>query len=117
MDQNRDDVRKEVAAADATGLVAGEELITQAETLLPVLALDHQLPHEDLHAALPGEHDAHGAIDELHAEMQKPTPSAQAVRDHVLRLRLIPELEATVVTWWEKPAVQRFFADLGQIGV
>jgi len=32
-------------------------------------------------------------------------------------LRLLPELEAIIVNWWDDPRVQRFFADLGQIGV
>jgi hypothetical protein len=32
------DVREAITDADATGLVAGEELITQAETVLPTVA-------------------------------------------------------------------------------
>ncbi|HTA40628.1 MAG TPA: hypothetical protein VK760_16210 [Candidatus Acidoferrales bacterium] len=34
--EREDDVREAVTSADATGLIAGEELITQAETLLPL---------------------------------------------------------------------------------
>ena len=40
-----------------------------------------------------------------------------SVEQHVARLRLLPELEAIVVNWWDDPKVQRFFAGLGQIGV
>ncbi|HEY2474823.1 MAG TPA: hypothetical protein VGI19_08460 [Candidatus Cybelea sp.] len=100
--------RDGVEDADATGLVAGEELITQAETMLPVLRL---------HDALPEEHDAHATIDALHGEMQKSAPDRTVVEGHVQHLRLLPELEAIVVNWWDDPRVQRFFADLGQIGV
>jgi hypothetical protein len=116
MDKNRN-LREGIEDADATGLVAGEELITQAETELPLLRLRDSLPHEDLHAALPEGHDAHATVDALHAEMQKPAPDRGSVEQHVAHLRLIPELEATVVAWWEDPRVQRIVADLGQIGV
>jgi hypothetical protein len=34
--EREDDRREAVESADATGLIAGEELITQAETLLPL---------------------------------------------------------------------------------
>jgi hypothetical protein len=113
----KSDLQKEIGAADATGLVAGEELITQAETMLPILRLERGLPRADLHAALPQDHAAHVAIDNLHAEVSKPAPNRQAVEEHVHRLRLLPELEAIVVNWWDDPKVQRFFGDLGQIGV
>jgi hypothetical protein len=36
-EEHENDVREAVTSADATGLIAGEELITQAETLLPLL--------------------------------------------------------------------------------
>jgi hypothetical protein len=36
-EDRENDVRDAVTSADATGLIAGEELITQAETLLPLL--------------------------------------------------------------------------------
>jgi hypothetical protein len=100
--------RREVNAADDTGLVAGEEYITEAETVLP---------SEDLHAALPDEHPAHETIDELHAEMQAPEPSAEAIHRHVGTLRRLPELEATIANWWDSPQTQRFIANLGQIGL
>jgi hypothetical protein len=116
MDKNRN-LREGIEDADATGLVAGEELITQAETELPLLRLRDSLPHEDLHAALPEAHDAHATVDALHAEMQKPAPNRALVEQHVARLRLLPELEATIVSWWEDPRVQRIVSGLGQIGV
>lgn len=109
-------LREGVESADATGLVAGEELITQAETLLP-LTPPAALPHEDLHAALPEPHEAHETVNALHAEIQKPAPNRQAIEQHVHRLRLLPEIEAVVVTWWDDPRTQRFLSDLAQIGV
>ena len=40
-DGQRDaDVREAVTSADVTGLIAGEELITQAETILPTAPED-----------------------------------------------------------------------------
>ena len=36
-EERENDVREAVTSADGTGLIAGEELITQAETLLPLL--------------------------------------------------------------------------------
>ncbi|HVN68708.1 MAG TPA: hypothetical protein VMU38_03515 [Candidatus Binatia bacterium] len=106
-----DDVREGVNDADATGLVAGEELITQAETLLPLL------PREELHAALPAEHAAHATIDDLHAEMQSPAPNRENIETHVNNLRLLPELEARIANWWDDPNTQRFIGNLGQIGL
>ncbi|HEY6487262.1 MAG TPA: hypothetical protein VIX83_12830 [Candidatus Cybelea sp.] len=107
MDENSNR-REGVEDADATGMVAGEELITQAETMLPILKL---------HDALPREHAAHAAIDQLDGELKKDAPDRSVVEGHVARLRLLPELEAIVVNWWDDPRTQRFFADLGQIGV
>lgn len=104
-DENR---RQGIEDADATGMVAGEELITQAETMLPLA---------QLHAALPAGHHAHAHIDELQTEVTKPSPDRGKVEGHVRRLRLLPELEAIVVNWWDDPRTQRFFSDLGQIGV
>jgi hypothetical protein len=109
-------VREGVTDADATGLIAGEQLITQAETLLP-LSQPAELPHNDLHAALPRESDAHATIDDLHAEINREKPNAAAIKEHVGVLSGLPELRATVAIWWEDPKTQRFFADLGQIGV
>jgi hypothetical protein len=111
------DLRKEVEDADDTGMVAGEELITQAETMLPLLRDQATLPRDDLHAALPEGHDAHATIDELHGELHKPRPDAQTIERHVGSLRALPELEAIVVNWWDNPRTQRFFGILGQIGV
>jgi hypothetical protein len=114
MNDEREDLRKEVDAADDTGLVAGEELITQAETMLPLL---QSLPREKLHAALPADHAAHAKIDELHTHLQSDTPDRGTVERHVNALRAIPELEAIVVNWWDSPKVQRFIAMLSQVGL
>jgi hypothetical protein len=111
------DLSKEVEDADDTGMVAGEELITQAETMLPLLRGQAMLPREELHAALPEAHDAHATIDELHDELHKPRPDSQQIERHVGSLRALPEIEAIVVNWWDNPATQRFFGILGQIGV
>lgn len=97
-DDRLDALRKEVTDADDTGMIANEELIA-------------------LHAALPSEHPAHATIDKLHAELRSQSPNRRAIEEHVGRLRGIPELEAAIVSWWERPAVQRFIADLGQIGL
>jgi len=115
-EKQREDVREGVNDADDTGMVAGEELITQAETLLPLMRPD-ELPHADLHAALSGDHGAHETIDSLHREIESPSPNREAIEKHVEHLRALPELEAIVVNWWESPATQRFFSALGQIGV
>jgi len=118
MDEKRKEkIREAVNDADATGLVAGEELITEAETMLPLLRQQAALPREDLHAALPAGHDAHAVIDELHAEIHRPTPSHDAIKKHATHLRTLPELEAIVVTWWDNPRTQRFIDTLAQIGV
>jgi len=114
MNEKRD-LRQGVEDADDTGLVAGEELITEAETLLPLER--PSLPREQLHAALPKQHDAHGVIDALHAEVQGTQPDREAIERHVGNLRSLPELEALVATWWEQPVVQRFIGNLGQIGL
>jgi hypothetical protein len=113
----QDERRVEVEDADDTGMVASEELITKAETMLPLLRQQAALPHADLHAALPEGHEAHGTIDELHAEMHKDAPNPQVIERHVGTLRVLPELEALVVNWWDSPKTQRFFAILAQIGV
>lgn len=110
------DLRKEVESADDTGLVAGEELITRAETMLPLLRQEAMLPHEDLHAALPHGHEAHATVDELHDELHKPRPDPQTIERHVGSLRALPEVEAILVNWWDDPKTQRFFGILGQIG-
>jgi hypothetical protein len=111
-DQTRRDA---INDADDTGMLAGEELITEAETLLPLQRPD--LPRDDLHNALPADHGDHDTIDQLHAEIQKPVPDRGAIESHVGRLRVLPELEAIVVNWWDDPRVQRFVAGLNQIGL
>jgi hypothetical protein len=112
---DREDVRREaVTDADATGLIAGEQLITEAETLLPTRLA---LPRQDLHAALPEGHPAHATIDQLHGEIERPTPNVASIHEHVSSLRALPQIEATIVNWWDDPKTQRFIADLGQIGL
>ena len=106
--------RDAIGAADDTGLIGGEELITEAETLLP---LRPELPREQLHAALPEGHGAHGTIDRLHAEVAGSTPNAASIAQHVGALRSLPELEATVANWWDDPKTQRFISNLNQIGL
>ncbi len=108
-------LRDGITGADATGMVADEEAITAAETLLP-LAPD-PMPREELHAALPGGHPAHAAIDRLHAEMGSTEPNRNTIEGHVKELRALPELEAIVANWWESPATQRFAWNLSQIGL
>lgn len=109
-------VREGITDADATGLIAGEQLITQAETILPVTP-GIPLPSDEFHNALPRDHAAHGTIDALNAELTSDRPNAAAISAHVATLRGLPELRDRVVTWWENPLVQRFVADLGQIGI
>ena len=111
-----DNVRDGVTDADATGLIAGEQLITQAETLLP-LGQRVGLPSDDLHDALPQDHAAHDTIDALGAELASDRPNAAAIEQHVGTLRGFPEVRDRIMTWWEDPVVQRFVADLGQIGI
>lgn len=113
---DNDNLRDGVTDADATGLIAGEQLITQAETMLPVTQRI-SLPAEDLHGALPQEHAAHGTIDALDAELASDRPNAAAIQEHVGALRGFPELRDRVVAWYEDPRVQRFVSDLGQIGI
>ena len=108
-------IREGVTDADATGLIAGEQLITEAETLLPLER--PALPHEDLHAALPTQHGAHATIDRLRDEIAAPQPSRAAIEEHVGTLRALPELEARVATWWESPGTQRFLWNLSQTGL
>ena len=110
------DVREGVTDADATGLIASEQLITQAETILPVLQRP-TLPSDELHDSLPQEHAAHGTIDALHAELSAERPNAAAIQQHVVTLRGFPELRDRIALWWEDPRVQRFVADVGQIGI
>jgi hypothetical protein len=112
-----EDMRPGVEDADATGMVAGEELITQAETLLPTLPAPPEVPREQLHAALSPDHDAHAAIDGLHDELQQPQPNRAAIEAHVERLRGLPEVEATIANWWDSPAMQRFMWHVSQIGL
>ncbi|MBV8725341.1 MAG: hypothetical protein JO078_07270 [Candidatus Eremiobacteraeota bacterium] len=112
---DRDDLRAGVESADDTGMIAGEELITQAETVAPSEA--PAFPGEELHASLPEQHEQHTTITRLRDEMASPQPNREAIERHVQTLRGLPELEATVATWWESPATQRFIANLSQIGL
>jgi hypothetical protein len=109
------DIREGVTSADATGLIAGEELITQAETMLPLER--PLLPREHLHAALSDEHAHHETIDALHGELTAASPNRSSIEKHVRTLRGLPELEAIVANWWDDPKTQRFIANLGQIGL
>ena len=115
MNDKADDLRKEIEDADDTGLVAGEELITRAETLLPLLRAS--VPREEFHRALPAGHAGHAVIDELHGAVEGRRPDRQTIERHVGELRAIPELEATVANWWDDPNTQRFVAAIGQIGL
>ncbi len=95
------------------GLLPAKELITRAETMLPLLR--PALPRENLHAALSQGHAAHKTIDELHAHLEGSTPDRRAIEKHVGALRALPELEAIVANWWDDPKTQRFIGYLGQI--
>jgi len=114
-EERKRDLRQEITDADATGLVAGEELITEAETLLPLYR--PSLPDEDLHAALPEGHSAHTTIDDLNTEIDRDVPSHQAIQKHVAKLRSLPELEAIIANWWDDPQTQRFVWSLNQGGL
>ena len=92
-------LREGIDAADATGLVASEEFITS------------------LHTALPSGHPAHATIDKLHAEIKARSPNSGSIEQHVHHLRTLPELEAIVANWWDRPSTQGFIASLGQIGL
>jgi len=113
MDTN--DRRNAVEAADATGMVAGEQLITDAETVLPTVS--ESFPAEELLAALPQSHPARETIDALQSELEKPAPSRTSIEQHVGVLRSVRELEATVANWFDSPSVQTVIADLTQIGL
>lgn len=107
MSDKQENWRREVTAADDTGMFANEEAIAEAETL----------PVGNFHAALPESHPAHATIDELHAEVTAGKPNAQTIHKHVGTLRRVPQLEAMVANWWDAPATQRFIASIGQIGL
>jgi uncharacterized small protein (DUF1192 family) len=102
--ERNDDLRSAVEAADATGMVANEELLATS------------FPEEAMRAAAPSG-ESHETIDRLRAELAKPTPSRAALEGHVGRLRSVRELEAIVANWWDSPPVQRIIADLTQIGL
>ena len=97
------ELREGVISADATGMIASEEL--------PVL------PHADLHAALPHGHAHHATIDRLHREITSPSPDRSSIEKHVGTLRGLPEVEAIITNWWDDPKTQRFIANLSQIGL
>jgi hypothetical protein len=116
MEKKPRDIREGVEDADATGMIAGEELITNAETMLPLLR-PQRLPHEDLHAALPPEHPAHATIDDLREEVHASQPNRETIERHVGILRALPELEARILNWWDDPRTQRYVATIDQIGL
>ncbi|HTU70160.1 MAG TPA: hypothetical protein VMF11_07540 [Candidatus Baltobacteraceae bacterium] len=99
-----DDIRKEVEAADATGMVANQELLAS-------------FPAAALRGALPPSHHAHQSIGRLQGELAKPRPSREALEEHVNALRSVRELEATIANWWDSPITQRIVFDLTQIGL
>ena len=103
MDKN-EEIRNEVEAADATGMVANQELLAT-------------FPTETLHEALPPSHGAHGTIDQLQAELGKTRPSPALLKQHVGALRSVRELEAVIANWWDSPITQRIVLDLTQIGL
>ena len=109
--------RAGVTDADATGMIADEEAIAQAEVLAPLLAQRPSVPLTDFHAALAPDHQAHAAIDELHSRVEASTPNRQSIEAQVAHLRSFPELEAVVANWWDSPAMQRFIWNLTQIGL
>lgn len=103
MDTN--DRRDAIEAADATGMVAGEQLISES------------FPAAALRASLPQSHPAHETIDALQSELDKPAPNRASIEQHVGALRSVRELEATVANWFDSPAIQTLIADLTQIGL
>ncbi len=103
MDKN-DEIRNELEAADATGMVANQELLAT-------------FPAKSLHEALPESHDAHATIDQLQAELAKSAPNVAGLEQHVGALRSVRELEAVVANWWDSPITQRIVFDLTQIGL
>lgn len=103
MDKNND-IREAVEAADATGMVANQELLAS-------------FPAEALRNALPPSHGAHASIDRLRGELAKAAPNREALAQHVSALRSVRELEATIANWWDSPITQRIVADLTQIGL
>ncbi len=117
LEERLGELRDGVTDADATGMVADEERIAQAEILRPLLAERPALPHQDLHAALPQGHPAHATIDRLHAEIEDAAPNRGAIETYVTDLRSLPELEAIVANWWDHPNTQRFVWNLNQIGL
>ncbi len=96
-----DEFREEVEAADATGMVANQELLAT-------------FPAETLHQALPPAHHAHTTIDQLKAELGKAKPNRAAVEKHVQTLTGVQELEAAVGRWWNSPTTQRILVTLAE---
>jgi hypothetical protein len=103
MDKN-EERRTEAEAADATGMVANQELLAT-------------FPAEALRGALPPSHAAHASIDRLKGELAKPAPSRAALEHHVSALRAVREVEATIANWWDSPAVQQLIYNLTEIGL
>ena len=103
MDKN-DDIRTEVEAADATGMVANQELLAS-------------FPAEALRGAVPPSHHARASIDRLEDELAKGRPNRKSLEQHVSALRSVRELEATIANWWDSPTTQRIIFDLTEIGL
>jgi hypothetical protein len=98
------DRRDAIEAADATGMVAGQELISS-------------FPAAELHAAAGESHPARQTIGALQAELERPSPNRATIEQHVGALRSVRELEAIVANWFDSPVIQRIIADLTQIGL
>lgn len=103
MDEKKD-VREAVEAADATGMVAQQELLAS-------------FPADTLRGALPASHGAHDSIERLRGELKKTPPDRNAIEHHVSALRSVRELEAIVANWWDSPSTQRIVLNLTQIGL
>ncbi|HEX8806628.1 MAG TPA: hypothetical protein VF741_06745 [Candidatus Aquilonibacter sp.] len=97
-----DEFREEVEAADATGMVANQELLAT-------------FPAEMLHQALPASHHAHATIDQLKAELGKSKPNRATLEQHVRTLGAVHEVEAAVTHWWNSPTTQRILITLAEI--
>jgi hypothetical protein len=75
------------------------------------------LPHDDLHTALGAEHPERSTVERLRAELAAAQPDRAAIEEHVGRLRSLPEVAASIATWWEDPATQRFINNLTNTGL
>jgi hypothetical protein len=74
-------------------------------------------PYDELRAALGDDPSAHAEVDALQAQLAKPTPNPDAVREHAGRLRGIPVLEARIANWWDDPNTQRWIKAITDAGL